>query len=111
MDCDQADWPNMEAIWNEVNTQHLHLADLARNPRLLHIQHHMLALFEGHHATKVSIISTSKRVNLERVMGSESDEERFSIAFYLSIVTCWALKVQFLLQIIVNRCAILLPDR
>lgn len=34
-----------------------------------------------------------------------------SFAFYFSIVTCWALQVQFLLQIIVNRCAILIPDR
>lgn len=34
-----------------------------------------------------------------------------SFAFYFSIVTCWALQVQFLLQIIVNRCSILIPDR
>ncbi|KAH7013868.1 hypothetical protein EDB80DRAFT_570026 [Ilyonectria destructans] len=34
-----------------------------------------------------------------------------SFAFYFCILTLWALQVQFLLQIIVNRCAILLHDR
>ncbi|KAL2848412.1 hypothetical protein BJY01DRAFT_233975 [Aspergillus pseudoustus] len=32
-------------------------------------------------------------------------------AFYFSIVTLWALQVQFLLQIIINRCALLLIDK
>ncbi|KAM0327585.1 hypothetical protein ACHAQA_005878 [Verticillium albo-atrum] len=34
-----------------------------------------------------------------------------SFAFYFSILTLWALQVQFLLQIIINRCAILLHDK
>ncbi|KAH7312651.1 hypothetical protein B0I35DRAFT_356415 [Stachybotrys elegans] len=34
-----------------------------------------------------------------------------SFAFYFVILTTWALQVQFLLQIIINRCAILLSDR
>ncbi|KAH7248187.1 hypothetical protein B0J15DRAFT_449463 [Fusarium solani] len=34
-----------------------------------------------------------------------------SFAFYFTIVTTWALQVQFLLQIIVNRCSILLTDQ
>ncbi|KAH8661036.1 hypothetical protein BGZ61DRAFT_564503 [Ilyonectria robusta] len=34
-----------------------------------------------------------------------------SFAFYFCILTLWALQVQFLLQIIVNRCAILMHDR
>ncbi|KAF7557149.1 hypothetical protein G7Z17_g914 [Cylindrodendrum hubeiense] len=34
-----------------------------------------------------------------------------SFAFYFCILTLWALQVQFLLQIIVNRCAILIHDR
>ncbi|KAH8656310.1 hypothetical protein BGZ61DRAFT_466808 [Ilyonectria robusta] len=34
-----------------------------------------------------------------------------SFAFYFCILTLWALQVQFLLQIIVNRCAILLHDQ
>ncbi|KAK1978284.1 hypothetical protein LZ30DRAFT_784278 [Colletotrichum cereale] len=33
-----------------------------------------------------------------------------SFAFYFSILTTWALQVQFLLQIIINRCAILLNN-
>ncbi|KAK7425947.1 hypothetical protein QQZ08_007529 [Neonectria magnoliae] len=33
-----------------------------------------------------------------------------SFAFYFSILTTWALQVQFLLQIIINRCSILLTD-
>ncbi|CRK14851.1 hypothetical protein BN1723_010505 [Verticillium longisporum] len=33
-----------------------------------------------------------------------------SFAFYFTILPTWALQVQFLLQIIVNRCAILLSD-
>ncbi|KAG7109053.1 hypothetical protein HYQ45_017985 [Verticillium longisporum] len=33
-----------------------------------------------------------------------------SFAFYFTILTMWALQVQFLLQIIVNRCAILMTD-
>ncbi|KAH7160384.1 hypothetical protein B0J13DRAFT_127560 [Dactylonectria estremocensis] len=33
-----------------------------------------------------------------------------SFAFYFAILTTWALQVQFLLQIIVNRCAVLLSD-
>ncbi|KAI7785667.1 hypothetical protein LA080_006688 [Diaporthe eres] len=32
-------------------------------------------------------------------------------AFYFTILTTWALQVQFLLQIIINRCSILLPDK
>ncbi|KAI8281153.1 hypothetical protein K4K59_008343 [Colletotrichum sp. SAR11_240] len=34
-----------------------------------------------------------------------------SFAFYFTILTTWALQVQFLLQIIINRCAILLTNR
>ncbi|OLN89933.1 hypothetical protein CCHL11_10391 [Colletotrichum chlorophyti] len=34
-----------------------------------------------------------------------------SFAFYFCILTTWALQVQFLLQIIINRCAILLTDQ
>ncbi|PNH48263.1 hypothetical protein VD0004_g168 [Verticillium dahliae] len=34
-----------------------------------------------------------------------------SFAFYFCILTLWALQVQFLLQIIINRCAILLHDK
>lgn len=34
-----------------------------------------------------------------------------SFAFYFCILTLWALQVQFLLQIIVNRCAILIHDQ
>ncbi|RSL38926.1 hypothetical protein CEP53_014462 [Fusarium sp. AF-6] len=34
-----------------------------------------------------------------------------SFAFYFTILTTWALQVQFLLQIIVNRCSILLTDK
>ncbi|KAI5459738.1 hypothetical protein BGZ63DRAFT_359620 [Mariannaea sp. PMI_226] len=34
-----------------------------------------------------------------------------SFAFFFTIVTTWALQVQFLLQIIVNRCGILLTDQ
>ncbi|KAM5528250.1 hypothetical protein FOXYSP1_19519 [Fusarium oxysporum f. sp. phaseoli] len=34
-----------------------------------------------------------------------------SFAFYFTIVTTWAFQVQFLLQIIVNRCSILLTDK
>ncbi|KAF4984111.1 hypothetical protein FZEAL_650 [Fusarium zealandicum] len=34
-----------------------------------------------------------------------------SFSFYFSILTAWALQVQFLLQIIVNRCAILLSNK
>lgn len=34
-----------------------------------------------------------------------------SFAFYFTILTTWALQVQFLLQIIINRCSILLPDK
>lgn len=34
-----------------------------------------------------------------------------SFAFYFIILTFWALQVQFLLQIIINRCAILMPER
>ncbi|KAH7119261.1 hypothetical protein EDB81DRAFT_873099 [Dactylonectria macrodidyma] len=34
-----------------------------------------------------------------------------SFAFYFCILTLWALQVQFLLQIIVNRCAILMHNR
>ncbi|KAG9249417.1 uncharacterized protein F5Z01DRAFT_631779 [Emericellopsis atlantica] len=34
-----------------------------------------------------------------------------SFAFYFCILTLWALQVQFLLQIIINRCAILITDR
>ncbi|OJJ59209.1 hypothetical protein ASPSYDRAFT_45639 [Aspergillus sydowii CBS 593.65] len=34
-----------------------------------------------------------------------------SFAFYFGIVTLWALQVQFLLQIIINRCALLLLDQ
>ncbi|KAI1493571.1 hypothetical protein F5X96DRAFT_169522 [Biscogniauxia mediterranea] len=34
-----------------------------------------------------------------------------SFAFYFCILTLWALQVQFLLQIIINRCAILLTDK
>ncbi|KAI9158027.1 hypothetical protein HJFPF1_06013 [Paramyrothecium foliicola] len=34
-----------------------------------------------------------------------------SFAFYFSILTLWALQVQFLLQIIINRCAILVSDK
>ncbi|KAJ4183227.1 hypothetical protein NW759_017091 [Fusarium solani] len=34
-----------------------------------------------------------------------------SFVFYFCILTLWALQVQFLLQIIVNRCAILVHDR
>ncbi|KAH7262504.1 hypothetical protein BKA59DRAFT_498069 [Fusarium tricinctum] len=34
-----------------------------------------------------------------------------SFAFYFSILTTWALQVQFLLQIIVNRCGILLTHK
>ncbi|EXK76098.1 hypothetical protein FOQG_19143 [Fusarium oxysporum f. sp. raphani 54005] len=34
-----------------------------------------------------------------------------SFAFYFSILTTWALQVQFLLQIIINRCSILLTDK
>ncbi|KAF5724465.1 hypothetical protein FMUND_762 [Fusarium mundagurra] len=34
-----------------------------------------------------------------------------SFAFYFTILTTWALQVQFLLQIIVNRCGILLTDK
>ncbi|KZL85558.1 hypothetical protein CI238_04583 [Colletotrichum incanum] len=34
-----------------------------------------------------------------------------SFAFYFSILTTWALQVQFLLQIIINRCAILLTNQ
>ncbi|KFA65357.1 hypothetical protein S40285_09649 [Stachybotrys chlorohalonatus IBT 40285] len=33
-----------------------------------------------------------------------------SFAFYFCILTTWALQVQFLLQIIINRCAILIAD-
>ncbi|KAH8661089.1 hypothetical protein BGZ61DRAFT_593874 [Ilyonectria robusta] len=33
-----------------------------------------------------------------------------SFAFYFCILTTWALQVQFLLQIIINRCSILLTD-
>lgn len=33
-----------------------------------------------------------------------------SFAFYFCILTLWALQVQFLLQIIINRCAILVSD-
>ncbi|KAF7558833.1 hypothetical protein G7046_g5332 [Stylonectria norvegica] len=33
-----------------------------------------------------------------------------SFAFYFAILTTWALQVQFLLQIIVNRCSILMTD-
>ncbi|KAL5603911.1 hypothetical protein FOVSG1_006661 [Fusarium oxysporum f. sp. vasinfectum] len=34
-----------------------------------------------------------------------------SFAFYFTILTTWALQVQFLLQIIINRCSILLTDK
>ncbi|KPM38050.1 hypothetical protein AK830_g8545 [Neonectria ditissima] len=34
-----------------------------------------------------------------------------SFAFYFCILTLWALQVQFLLQIIVNRCALLIHDQ
>ncbi|KAI0593105.1 hypothetical protein F4775DRAFT_527972 [Biscogniauxia sp. FL1348] len=34
-----------------------------------------------------------------------------SFAFYFCILTLWALQVQFLLQIIINRCGILLRDK
>ncbi|KAJ9413344.1 hypothetical protein FOXG_15053 [Fusarium oxysporum f. sp. lycopersici 4287] len=34
-----------------------------------------------------------------------------SFAFYFAILTTWALQVQFLLQIIINRCSILLTDK
>ncbi|KAG7403987.1 hypothetical protein Forpi1262_v018617 [Fusarium oxysporum f. sp. raphani] len=34
-----------------------------------------------------------------------------SFAFYFTILTTWALQVQFLLQIIINRCSILLADK
>ncbi|KAF6513996.1 hypothetical protein IWW34DRAFT_858678 [Fusarium oxysporum f. sp. albedinis] len=34
-----------------------------------------------------------------------------SFAFYFAILTTWALQVQFLLQIIINRCSILLMDK
>ncbi|KAJ0159940.1 hypothetical protein CTA2_8856 [Colletotrichum tanaceti] len=34
-----------------------------------------------------------------------------SFAFFFSILTTWALQVQFLLQIIINRCAILLTNQ
>lgn len=34
-----------------------------------------------------------------------------SFAFYFTILTTWALQVQFLLQIIVNRCSILLTNK
>ncbi|KAH7398375.1 hypothetical protein BKA66DRAFT_565985 [Pyrenochaeta sp. MPI-SDFR-AT-0127] len=34
-----------------------------------------------------------------------------SFAFYFCILTTWALQVQFLLQIIINRCSILLTDK
>ncbi|RYP12979.1 hypothetical protein DL765_007066 [Monosporascus sp. GIB2] len=34
-----------------------------------------------------------------------------SFIFYFSILTLWALQVQFLLQIIINRCSILIPDK
>ncbi|KAF6802595.1 hypothetical protein CMUS01_15312 [Colletotrichum musicola] len=34
-----------------------------------------------------------------------------SFAFYFTILTTWALQVQFLLQIIINRCAILLTNQ
>ncbi|KAM5529316.1 hypothetical protein FOXYSP1_17160 [Fusarium oxysporum f. sp. phaseoli] len=35
----------------------------------------------------------------------------YSFAFYFTILTTWALQVQFLLQIIVNRCGILLTNK
>lgn len=34
-----------------------------------------------------------------------------SFAFYFSILTLWALQVQFLLQIIINRVGVLMLDR
>ncbi|RYP78791.1 hypothetical protein DL769_003127 [Monosporascus sp. CRB-8-3] len=34
-----------------------------------------------------------------------------SFIFYFSILTLWALQVQFLLQIIINRCSLLIPDK
>jgi hypothetical protein len=34
-----------------------------------------------------------------------------SFAFYFTILITWALQVQFLLQISIGRCAILLPDK
>ncbi|KAH8594755.1 hypothetical protein B0O99DRAFT_687533 [Bisporella sp. PMI_857] len=34
-----------------------------------------------------------------------------SFAFYFSILTLWALQVQFLLQIIINRVSLLMPDK
>ncbi|KAK9416011.1 hypothetical protein SUNI508_09971 [Seiridium unicorne] len=37
------------------------------------------------------------------------DNTLCSFVFYFCILTIWALQVQFLLQIIINRCAILLP--
>ncbi|KAF4502921.1 hypothetical protein FAGAP_827 [Fusarium agapanthi] len=44
-------------------------------------------------------------------MGIFTDSSTHSFAFYFTILTTWALQVQFLLQIIVNRCGILLTDK
>ncbi|KAI3391135.1 hypothetical protein diail_7920 [Diaporthe ilicicola] len=47
-----------------------------------------------------------------RRYGSRSIHNTYiCFAFYFTILTTWALQVQFLLQIIINRCSILLPDK
>lgn len=84
--------------------------DLVGDFGVSHLFDHLLALSERQHSTKVSApesdtsIDTESHVVLTRLCYR-------SFAFYFTILTTWALQVQFLLQIIINRCSILLPDK
>jgi len=114
VDCVLGYRPNrkdLETLWISIDTQHLHMDDMVGGYCVCNLFDYLLAVSEREHTTEVSLSMYPIRilhVDCHHVLTGSCYR---SFAFYFTILTTWALQVQFLLQIIINRCSILLPDK
>lgn len=104
MDGLQANKTSSRALWDYSSSYSICGNDMVRNFCLFELCNHMLASFVWQHSSQVCLIAFM-------IFFNPIFLTKYSFAFFFCILTLWALQVQFLLQIIVNRISILFTTK